>query len=141
MLLKILKPTALDIQKDIVVTASIEKPMMDQTHANINDLGDTLFSILIRESRDTSITKKMVVVLCYVDKKGCVIEHFFGIVHVNETKVVSLKVATEALFSKPGLSIMILCGQGCNGANNMHGKFNNLKTLVMKENGFVFYVH
>lgn len=48
---------------------------------------------------------------------------------------------TEALFSKLGLSIMILRGQGYDGASNMHGKFNNLKTLIMKENGFIFYVH
>lgn len=73
-----------------------------------------------------------------MDNNGCEIEGFFGIVQVNETKVVSHKAMTKALFSKPGLSIMILRGQGYDGACNMHGKFYNLKTLIMKETNLYF---
>ena len=82
----------------------------------INDLGDALFVILIVESHDVSIKEQMADVPCYLDKKGCVIEHFLGIVYVNETTTISLKVAIEVLFSKHGLSKMRLCGKGYDGA-------------------------
>jgi len=39
----------------------------------IKDLGDSLFSILIDESRDISIKEQMVVVLRYVDNNGHII--------------------------------------------------------------------
>ena len=40
----------------------------------------------------------MVVALRYVDERGFIIEHFFGIVHVIDTTALSLKVAIEAIF-------------------------------------------
>ena len=39
------------------------------------------------------------------------------------------------------MSLCRLCGQGYDGASNMRGEFNGLKTLFMKENGSAFYVH
>ncbi|XP_016165011.2 zinc finger MYM-type protein 1-like [Arachis ipaensis] len=35
----------------------------------------------------------------------------------------------------------IIRGQGYNGASNMQGEFNGLKTLILKENSYAFYVH
>ncbi|XP_057720354.1 uncharacterized protein LOC130934845 [Arachis stenosperma] len=32
-------------------------------------------------------------------------------------------------------------GQGYDGASNMQGEFNGLKTLILKENSYAFYVH
>ena len=32
-------------------------------------------------------------------------------------------------------------GQGYDGAGNMRGEFNGLKTLILKENEFAYYVH
>ena len=65
--------TAPTIQKDIVSAAA-----METISVIISDLGDALFSILIDEARDISIKEQMAVVIRYVDKKGQVIERFFG---------------------------------------------------------------
>ena len=53
----------------------------------------------------------------------------------------SLKAAIEFLFSKYALSLSRLRGQGYDGANNVQGEFNGLKTLILKENKSAFYVH
>ncbi|GMP55078.1 hypothetical protein CsSME_00020009 [Camellia sinensis var. sinensis] len=47
----------------------------------------------------------------------------------------------ENLFSKLGLSIFRLRGQGYDGASNMQGEFSSLKTLILKENPCAYYVH
>ncbi|XP_028051255.1 uncharacterized protein LOC114255913 [Camellia sinensis] len=78
----------------------------------------------------------MVVVIQYVDKKGQVIECFLGIMHVANTNALSLKQAVENLFSRLGLSISRLQGQGYDGASNMqvvrknHNQIALLFTLV-----------
>ena len=83
----------------------------------------------------------MAVALRYVDKKGCVVEHFLGIEHVTNTSALSLKVAVEDLFCRHGLSLSRLRAQGYDGASNMQGQFNGLKTLITKENESAYYVH
>ncbi|XP_059658427.1 uncharacterized protein LOC132304714 [Cornus florida] len=82
----------------------------------------------------------MAIVLRYV-KNGSVIERFLGMVHVTDTTTLSLKMAIDNVFSTHGLSISRLRGQGYDGASNMQGEFNGLKTLILKENEFAFYVH
>ncbi|KAJ6858052.1 zinc finger MYM-type protein 1-like [Populus alba x Populus x berolinensis] len=124
------------IQKDITQAAAEEI-----TNVIIKDLGDSLFSILIDESCDISIKEQMVVVLRYVDNNGHIIEHFLGIQHVRDTTASSLKAAIEALFSKHGLNISRLCGQGYDGANNIRGEFNGLKALILNSNPSAYYVH
>ncbi|KAJ6858045.1 SCAN domain-containing protein 3 [Populus alba x Populus x berolinensis] len=130
------KLTSPDIQKDITQAAAEEI-----TNVIIKDLGDSLFSILIDESCDISIKEQMVVVLRYVDNNGHIIEHFLGIQHVRDTTASSLKAAIEALFSKHGLNISRLCGQGYDGANNIRGEFNGLKALILNSNPSAYYVH
>ena len=83
----------------------------------------------------------MSIVLHYIDKNGRVIERFLGLVHVLDTSAISLKLALESLFSKHSLSLSWVCGQGYDGANNMQVGFNGLKSLILKENNFAFYVH
>ena len=83
----------------------------------------------------------MVVVLRYVNEKGHVIESFISIEHVACTTALSLKAAIDGLFSRHGLSMSRLHGQGYDGASNMQGEFNGLKTLIMKENECAFYVY
>ena len=55
--------------------------------------------------------------------------------------LLSLKTTIDGLFSKHGLSMSKLCGQGYDGASNMQEEFNGLKTLILKENECAFYVH
>uniref|UniRef100_A0A2N9FYF2 TTF-type domain-containing protein n=1 Tax=Fagus sylvatica TaxID=28930 RepID=A0A2N9FYF2_FAGSY len=124
------------IQKDIVSAAAVET-----SNAIIMELGDAFFSVLIDESRDISTKEQMAVALRYVDKKGHVIERFLGIEHVIDTIALSLKAVVEDLFCRHGLSLSRLRGQGYDGASNMQGQFNGLKTLIMKENESAYYVH
>ncbi|XP_039142002.1 LOW QUALITY PROTEIN: zinc finger MYM-type protein 1-like [Dioscorea cayenensis subsp. rotundata] len=131
-----LKLTAHDIQNDIISAAASET-----TKAIINELGDDLFAILVDESRDVSNKEQMALVLRYMNNKGCIVERFLAIVHVSDTTALSLKEAIESIFSKYGLSLSRLRGQGYDGASNMRGEFNGLKSLILKENEFAFYIH
>ncbi|XP_062088660.1 uncharacterized protein LOC133795220 [Humulus lupulus] len=131
-----LRLTSPRIQKDIVNACAIET-----IDVIIKDMGDAVFSILVDESRDVSIKEQMVVMFRYVDKRGYVIERFIGIEHVPNTTAISLKIAIDKLFSKHWLSISRLRGQGYDGASNMSGEFNGLKSIIMKENECAFFVH
>ncbi|KAM5585528.1 zinc finger MYM-type protein 1-like [Rosa sericea] len=102
------------IQKDIINAAAVET-----LNAIMFDMGDAPFSILVDEARDHSVKEQMAVVLRYVDNKGQVIERFVGIQHVKSTDARSLKLAIDELFSRNGLSISNLRGQGYDGASNM----------------------
>ncbi|KAL5562178.1 hypothetical protein UlMin_031925 [Ulmus minor] len=131
-----LRLTSPKIQKDIRYHKSTKT-----INVIIRDMGDAAFSILVDESRNVSIKEQMVVMFRYVNKKGYVIESFIGIEYVANTTTVSLKTAIDKLFSKHGLSISRLRGQGYDGASNMSGEFNGLKTIIMKENECAFFVH
>ncbi|XP_050233431.2 uncharacterized protein LOC126681917 [Mercurialis annua] len=131
-----LKLTAPHIQKDIINAAAIEI-----TNVIIEDIGNNFFSILVDECRDVSIKEQMGIVIRYVNKSGCIIERFLGLVHVNDTSAASLKKGIDSLFSTYGLSISSLRGQGYDGASNMRGEFNGLKSLILKENSQAYYIH
>ncbi|CAN1156088.1 Zinc finger MYM-type protein 1, partial [Linum perenne] len=118
--------TSPDIQKDIVHALAIETTKLITT-----DIGGDFFAILADESR----------VLRYVDGKGCVIERFLGISHVRDTKAMSLKTAIESMLMKNGLSISRVRGQGYDGASNMKGEINGLKTLILEESPSAYYIH
>jgi hypothetical protein len=77
----------------------------------------------------------------YVNKSGDIIERFLGIQHVPNTTSLALKKALLEVFSKHGLLIARLRGQGYDGASNMRGEFNGLQKLIRDENPNDFYVH
>nr|XP_028945128.1 zinc finger MYM-type protein 1-like [Malus domestica] len=129
------KLTSPDIQKDIVNACATET-----IKAIIEDVGTSLFSILIDESRDVSTKEQMAIVLRYVDKNGHV-KRFIGIEHVTSTTALSLKETIDDVFSRHKLSMFRLRGQCYDGANNMQGEFNGLKALIMKESGCAYYIH
>ncbi|XP_022889301.1 zinc finger MYM-type protein 1-like [Olea europaea var. sylvestris] len=128
--------TSPTIQKDLINCCAGET-----TRAIINEIGDSLFSILVDEARDNSMKEQMAVVLRFVDKSGRVKERFLGISHVTDTCAQSLKDAIDAMFSTHGLSMSSLRGQGYDGASNMSGEFNGLKALILRENPHAMYVH
>ncbi|KAL4625686.1 hypothetical protein ACB092_05G043300 [Castanea dentata] len=123
------KLTHPDIQKDMVNAIAHET-----SKAIIEDLGNGFFSILVDESRDISVKEQMALVLRYVNKQGIIIERFLGIVHVASTTALSLKCAIEGLLCEHNLSLLRLRGQGYDGASNMQGDINGLKTLILKKN-------
>ncbi|XP_039143947.1 LOW QUALITY PROTEIN: zinc finger MYM-type protein 1-like [Dioscorea cayenensis subsp. rotundata] len=128
--------TSLKIQKELANACATEI-----TCTIVDDNGDKYFSLMIDEARDVSVKEQMGVVLRYVSKNGYVIERFLAMVHVPDTSAISLKNAIDCLFSKHGLSLSRLRGQGYDGASNMREKFNSLKALVLKENPYARYIH
>ena len=55
------------------------------------EIGDAKFCIMIDEARDESMKEQMAVVFRYVDVEGFVKERFFGLIHVADTAVLTLK--------------------------------------------------
>ncbi|CAN1157893.1 Zinc finger MYM-type protein 1 [Linum perenne] len=109
--------TSPDVQRDIVNAIATET-----SKAIINDIGDDLFTILVDEARDVSVKEQMAIVLRY-------------------TKALTLKKEIEYMFVTHGLSLSRIRGQGYDGASNMKGEINGLKTLILAENSAAYYVH
>ncbi|CAL2255559.1 unnamed protein product [Prunus armeniaca] len=131
--LKLLAPC---IQKEIVNSCALET-----LDAIMDGLKDRFFSILVDEARDASVKEQMAMVLHYVDDKEHLIETFVGIQHVTDTTSSSLKDAIDTFFSRNGLSLSKLRGQGYDGASNMRGELNGLKTKILREQPCAYYVH
>jgi hypothetical protein len=60
----------------------------------MEDLGDEFFLILADESSDVYQNEQLALCLCYIDKKGRVVERFPGVVHVENTTALIRRDAT-----------------------------------------------
>ncbi|XP_048605727.1 zinc finger MYM-type protein 1-like [Brassica napus] len=109
--------------------------------AILEEIGHGVFDLLVDEFDDVSHKEKMGVVFRFVDKRGAIKERFIGVVHVKETSSLTLKSAIDDLFARYGMSITKVRGQGYDGASNMRGEFNGLRSLVSKESSSAYYVH
>ncbi|KDO45511.1 hypothetical protein CISIN_1g038819mg, partial [Citrus sinensis] len=92
------------------------------------EIGDANFCIIIDEARDKSKKEQMAIVLRFVDKDGIVRERFFGLVHVSETSIQTLK--KEIFFC-----------QGYDSASNMRDEWNGLQALILKDCPYAYYIH
>ncbi|XP_070677893.1 uncharacterized protein [Malus domestica] len=133
---KNLKYTSSDIQKDLVRACAIET-----IDAITKDMEGAFFSLLVDGSRDSSTKEQMAVVLRYVNKKGEAIEKFLGVQHVTSITNSSLEEAIERFFATTNLSMSKLRGQGYDGASNMKGELNGLKTKILNKYPQAFYIH
>ncbi|AEE77585.1 General transcription factor 2-related zinc finger protein [Arabidopsis thaliana] len=102
------------IQKDIVHCFAEEV-----IRSIIQEVDHDVFWLMVDESADIS------------DKEQMAVKTFFA----------SLKCAIDSLFAKLGLSIKQLRGQGYDGASNMKGEFNGLRSLILRENSSAYYIH
>ncbi|KAL3639795.1 hypothetical protein CASFOL_014763 [Castilleja foliolosa] len=125
------------IQKDLINCCAKET-----TKRIVEELGDDYFGILADESSDVSQKEQLALCLRYVDgKSGMVVEHFLGLVHVGDTTSLTLKSAILSLLVEHSLSPSKIRGQGYDGASNMKGEINGLKTLIMRDTPCAYYVH
>ena len=120
--------TSPKIQKDIVHCFAEEL-----VKSIIEEIDHDVFGLLVDESADDSYKEQMAVVFRFVDKSGIVKERFISLTHVSDTSSSTLKSAIDSLFAKHGLNITKLRGQGYDGASNMKGEFNGLRSLISKE--------
>ncbi|XP_019087367.1 PREDICTED: zinc finger MYM-type protein 1-like [Camelina sativa] len=125
-----------EIQKDIVHCFAEEV-----IRFIIQEVDHDVFCVLVDKSADVSDKEQMAVPFRFVDKHWTVKERFIGLVHVKETISASLKCAIDSLFAKHGLSMKQLRGQGYDGASNMKGEFNGLRSLILRENSSAYYIH
>ncbi|XP_070662483.1 uncharacterized protein [Malus domestica] len=126
-----LKLLAHSIQKEILNSCALET-----LDAIMDGLKDRFFSILVDKARDVSVKEQMAMVLRYVDDNVHVIERFVGIQYVTDTTSSSLKDAIDTFFSRNGLSISKLRGQGYDGASNMRvilGLTNDLSQALQRK--------
>ncbi|KAJ9559793.1 hypothetical protein OSB04_004953 [Centaurea solstitialis] len=93
------------------------------------------------ESRDGSCKEQMALVLRFINKKSEVVERFIGLRNVSDTSALSLKATIYDMLSKWKLSPTRIRGQGYDGASNMSGAFNGLKTLIMNETKSAYFIH
>ncbi|XP_039069834.1 zinc finger MYM-type protein 1-like [Hibiscus syriacus] len=124
------------IQKELINCCAKET-----TKAIVEDLGKDYFGILVHASSDLSQKEQIALCFRYVDKKGMIKEWFLGIVHVGDTTSLSLKETIFSLLDEDSLSFSRIHGQGYDGASNMNGELNGLKTLIMRETQSVYYIH
>ncbi|XP_057550599.1 uncharacterized protein LOC130828655 [Amaranthus tricolor] len=124
------------VQKDLVSAAAKE-----MIKAIIKVLNNDVFGILVDEFRDISKKEQMEITFRFVDKEGTIRKQFLGITHVKNTCSSTLKEGINLVLSEHGLSISNIRGQGYDGASNMQGEFNGLKTMIMRENSSANYVH
>ncbi|PVH64542.1 hypothetical protein PAHAL_2G299700 [Panicum hallii] len=130
------KYTSPDIQKEIlsIFALKIRKHIREE-------IGDQKFSILVDETCDISKREQMAIVLRFVDIDGVLQERFFDLVHVRNTKALTLKAEICYVLSTYGFDVQNLRGQGYDGASNMRGELNGLQALVLKECPYAYYVH
>ncbi|CAI0429965.1 unnamed protein product, partial [Linum tenue] len=133
---KNLQLTSPKIQRDLIHAMACE-----MTKKIIAEIGNNFFCILVDETRDISMKEQMAIVLRYVNSDGCVMERFLCTSHVQNTKALTLKKEIEAMLLKHGLSMSMIRGQGYDGASNMKGEINGLKTLILAENSSAYYIH
>ncbi|XP_021828767.1 zinc finger MYM-type protein 1-like [Prunus avium] len=131
-----LKLIAPSIQKDLVKACAKETIGLI-----LSDVKDRYFSIMVDEARDVSIKEQMAMGLRYVNDKGKIIERLVGVQHVTDTTSSALKEAIDEFFSSVNLSFSKLREQGYDGASNMRGEFNGLKTKILRKQPCAFYVH
>nr|XP_009797112.1 PREDICTED: uncharacterized protein LOC104243598 [Nicotiana sylvestris] len=128
--------TSPDIQKDIVNSCAKET-----VKAIIENLNGDFFGILVDESKDVSHKEQMALVLRYINKEGELIERFLGLVHVKDTTAHALQKEIYSLLLQYSLSSSLIRGQGYDGASNMQGNINGLKTLIPKDNPSAHCIH
>jgi hypothetical protein len=106
-----------------------------------DEIGSAKFSILVDETCDVAKREQTTLVFRFVDKDGVLQERFFDLVHVKNTKALTLKDELCSVLSKYAFDLQNLRGQGYDGASNMKGELSGLQALFLRECPYAYYVH
>ncbi|XP_066348037.1 uncharacterized protein [Miscanthus floridulus] len=119
--------TSPDIQKEIlsVFAMNVRKHIREE-------IGDAKFSILVDKTCDVAEREQMALVFRFVDSHGVLQEPFFDLIHVKNTKAMTLKKELSKVLSSYAFDVQNLRGQGYDGAGNMKGELNGLQALFLK---------
>jgi Domain of unknown function (DUF4371) len=126
--------------KKLVLTSSETQKKIVHAAAKLtiktitDEIRNDFFIILVDESCDVSKKEQMTLVIRYVTRVGNVVEHFLGVVHIEDTSTQLLKETIIFLLDKNKLNLSRVRGQGYDGASNMRGEFNGFKSLILREN-------
>ncbi|KAG6682118.1 hypothetical protein I3842_13G122100 [Carya illinoinensis] len=104
----------------------IAKKVRNKIH---EDVGDSRFCIIIDETRDEF----------KID--GFIQEPFFDLVYVKDTSTLILNNEIFVVLSRHCLDIPNIRRQGYDGTSNMHGEWNGLQALFLKDYSYAYYVH
>ncbi|CAN1825356.1 Zinc finger MYM-type protein 1 [Linum perenne] len=105
------------------------------------EVGDAYFSILVDEAQNASGREQMALIFRFVNSAGILTKRFFTIKGISETSSETLKQFICDVLSQYNLQVKKLRDQGYDGASNMSGKFNGLKTLFLKDCPYAYFVH
>jgi hypothetical protein len=127
-------------------SGQIQKEILDLMACNVqksicNEIGDAKFCIVVDESRDKSWKEQMALVVHFVDRDGFIRERFLDLIHVHDTYSVTLKQELCYVLSLHNLDVKNICGQGYDGASNMHEEWNGLQAKFLEECPYAYYVH
>nr|XP_011468473.1 PREDICTED: zinc finger MYM-type protein 1-like [Fragaria vesca subsp. vesca] len=106
-----------------------------------DEVGNSKYCILVDEAVDTSSKEQMAIILRFVDSQGLIRERFFKIVSVPNTTSQTLKNEISKVLTMYNLQVRNMRGQGYDGASNMRGIFNGLKSLFLQECPYAYFVH
>ncbi|XP_042410111.1 zinc finger MYM-type protein 1-like [Zingiber officinale] len=125
-----------EIQKDILhIMANRVQQMVRE------EVGDKFLCILVDEARDISKREQMAIILRFVNNHGILTERFFAIKSVSDTTSLNLKKEISNVLVHHDLQVKKLRGQGYDGASNMHGAWNGLHALFLRDCPYAYYVH
>ncbi|BBN17811.1 hypothetical protein MPTK1_7g17030 [Marchantia polymorpha subsp. ruderalis] len=117
--------TFLNIQKDIL------RAMISYVREHIvKQIDDNFFCLLIDETQNELKKKQMSLVLRFLD-----------MTHFADTSSKLLMVVIVFTLSRHSFLLFCVQGQGYDGASNMHGNINGLKTIIQREVSSSYYVH
>ena len=102
--------------------------------------GSSYLSLLIDESTDLTITKKLIMYVRFISK-GRVLTRFLCNLELNNGTAAAIKEAIDAYFLKIGVPPSKLVGFGSDGASVMLGSKNGVATKLREHNPFMVNVH
>ncbi|KAI6651149.1 Zinc finger MYM-type protein 1-like [Oopsacas minuta] len=99
------------------------------------------FSICLDTTPDIAKKDQLSIVVRYVNINGEIIESLLDLIEVANCTAVGLVTTIVEVFSKHGLLIESLRGQGYDGCATMAGRYNGVQNLIKVKNPKAYFVH